>query len=241
MNYKSNLPQPDIWKTFKHVQFRPMAHSFGHDVPTDWHDKADDDPIFGIWKKCGSFTQDEGAILYSCAIQYSGYPWCDIGCNTGMSSAVIRAATGAPVDCVDYMLALPAFLDRFLENTNFPLTQIWAQKSDRYFDGGVYRYYAGICIDGDHDAPQPLRDAQNASKHLESDGVIVFHDFWGQPVQDAVLWLMNNGFRSRVYVTPHGVAACWRGNFFKPPDHIPDPNLPDIKGRCPNFPFERCS
>lgn len=240
MNYKSNLEQPDIWHHFKHVHFRPQGQSFGHDVPSDWADKADDDPIFGIWKRCGSLTHDEGAILAACARQYKDYPWGDIGCNTGMSSLLIHDATKVPVTCVDYMLGLRDFWERFKLNTGFGPRNLWPVKSDEYFDLEGLRAFGGFLIDGDHDRPQPLKDAQNASKHLAPDGVIVMHDLWGEPVQDAVTWLMYNGFKARIYKTPHGVAVCWRGNYFKPPEHVPDPALPDLFARCPKFDFERC-
>lgn len=268
MNYKSNLAQPDIWHNFQHVHFRPQGQSFGHDVPSDWADKADDDPIFGIWKRCGSFTHDEGAILAACAAQYRRKAWCDIGCNTGISSRLICDQTGAGVDCVDYMLGLVEFRDRFKLNTNTELTGGLAFKSDDFFaavNGLASFEYSGFLIDGDHDRPQPLKDAQNAARHLTNDGVIVFHDFYGEPVQEAVTWLMahdedcyyfgarhgivqnpelpcqcGRGFKARIYKTPHGVAVCWRGDTFKPPEHVPDQNLPDLFSRCPNFAFERC-
>ncbi len=56
---------------------------------------------------------------------------------------------------------------------------------------------------------------------------MLFHDFRGQPIQDAVLMLMHiEDFRCRIYDTPNGVALLWRGYpEFKPPDHTPDPAI----------------
>lgn len=241
MNYKSNLAQPDIWHHFQHLTVGPMAHSFGHDVPRDWADKADDDPVFGIWKQCGSFTQDEGAILAACAAQYLGGVWVDIGCNTGVISKLINWMTNAPVLCVDYMLADHEFFWRFEDNTGFPADWTRPVKSEVFFRHGTNFRISGFVIDGDHDRPQPMWDALNACRIVDRDGVILLHDFWGAPVQDAVSLLINEGFKARVYTTPHGIAVCWRGGHFKPPEHVPDPSLPDLKGRCPNFNFERCS
>ncbi len=82
-----------------------------------------------------------------------------------------------------------------------------------------------VVIDGNHDSPFPLRDAKNAAAHLDQRGLIMLHDFWGWPIQDAVTWLQNiGGFSVKIYNTPNGVACCWRGAF-SPPDHIPDPSI----------------
>jgi len=78
MIYKSNLEAPDLSRFFKHLTVSPMAHSFGHDVPRDWADKSDDDPVFGIWKRCGFWTHDEAAILYNVAQRVNGF-WLDMG------------------------------------------------------------------------------------------------------------------------------------------------------------------
>ena len=50
MDYRSNLEVPDLRSRFKHLHWRPMGHSFGHDVPSDWSDMADHDPVFGIYR-----------------------------------------------------------------------------------------------------------------------------------------------------------------------------------------------
>ena len=96
-------------------------------------------------------------------------------------------------------------------------------------------------IDGDHDSPQPTLDAQRAISVGAK--VLVFHDFWGQPIQDAVRAALI--WRKRVYDTPNGMAVCWsRGCDFVPPDHTPDPAIDWAqvrKDRAPNFDFSRCS
>ena len=250
MIYKSNLEAPDLSRFFKHLTVSPMAHSFGHDVPRDWADKSDDDPVFGIFKQCGFWTHDEAAILYNVA-QRVGGDWCDIGCHTGWTSRYIVEGVGKHVvdcghACLDYMLALPEFSQRFRDNTNFGTTRYeWPIKSHQLFEScdktalGRSNRWKGFCIDGDHDRPQPLRDAYNATRYIEKDGgVIMLHDFNGRPVQEAVEWLMGKGFKARIYFTPAMVACCWKGDFV-PPDHIPDPNLPDLKARCPNFDWSR--
>ena len=102
--------------------------------------------------------------------------------------------------------------------------------------------YEGVCIDGCHEDGQPQRDARNAVKHLAPTGVIMLHDGVGRPVQEAVEWLMGQGFKARAYFTPHLVFCCWRGDF-TPPDHEPDPEVKRqlLDGRFSSFDFGKMS
>lgn len=242
MIYRSNLTAPDLTPHFKHLTVRPMPHSFGHSVPSDWADKADDDPVFGLYKRCGLWTHDEAAILYNVAKQIGG-TWLDIGSHSGWTTAQMLAA-GCDVVAVDPIMWLKEGVERFEQNTYCWWSHVVGQsceKSDSFFLYGVHggEQYNGVCVDGCHEPGQPLRDALNAANRLTDTGVIIFHDFIGRPVREAVEWLMGQGFKARVYFTPHMIGLCWRGDF-TPPDHVPDPNLPDLKARCPEFPFERC-
>jgi hypothetical protein len=242
MIYRSNLEAPDLTPHFKHLVSRPMPHSFGHDVPSDWGDKADDDPVFGLYKKCGMWTHDEAAILFNVAAAawtFQGM-WVDIGAHTGWTSKHINWATNGPVECIDPMLREGEFRRRFQQNTLFPLGG-WAygKTSADYFREVPPQNVRGFCIDGDHEPGKPLEDAIAAAKHIADDGVIIFHDFLGKPVREAVQYLMGLGFHCRVYKTPHMIGLCWRGDFV-PPVHVPDPNLPDLEARCPDFDFTRC-
>lgn len=217
-----------------------MLHSFGHDVPSDWGDKADDDPVFGIYKKCGFWTHDEAAILYNVA-KLAGSGWLDVGCHTGWTTRHIRQAS-CLVKGVDPMLRVPEFRRRYFENLAETIIPLTAVTSAEYYArlASTRVHFSGHCIDGDHEPGKPLEDAQNAAKHLADTGVIIFHDALGLPVREAAQWLMGQGFKARWYSTPHGILLCWRGDFV-PPDHVPDPNLPDLKARCPEFPFDRCA
>lgn len=241
MIYRSNLEAPDLTPHFKHLVSRPMPHSFGHDVPSDWGDKADDDPVFGIYKRCGMWTHDEAAILGE-VVSRTGMQagWIDIGAHTGWTSKHINWSSNSAVMCVDPMLAVPGFRWRFLENTGFPVRWIYPKPSSEFFHDVMGNIEVqGVCIDGDHEPGKPLEDAIAAAKHIADDGVIIFHDFLGKPVREAVQYLMGLGFHCRVYKTPHMIGLCWRGDFV-PPVHVPDPNLPDLEARCPDFDFTRC-
>lgn len=244
MIYRSNLTCPDFSPCFRNLDVRPMPHSFGHSVPSDWVDKSPDDPTFGLYKRCGLWTHDEAAILWNVAESlHGGGDWLDIGAHTGWTTIHMTAGAGM-VHAMDPMLRLQGFSDRFEENLDSRWSAIadvsWL-KSREYFVSVANPWrFDGICIDGDHEPGEPLADAQNAAKRLHHDGVILFHDFIGQPVREAVAWLRTQGFRDRVYFSPHMVAVCWRDESWTPPDHVPDPNLPNLIERCPEFDFSRC-
>jgi hypothetical protein len=229
-DYLSNLTIVDCLSSFHHLHVRTMGHSMGHLVPSDWADRAADDPVFGLYKNCGCWTTDERSILGACMGRLPMQSVVvDIGCHTGLTSKTINWVTNAPVICVDPMLRVPEFRGRFFENTGFPGGWVFAGTSKEYFahlqEGNPRQcIYQGFVIDGDHEPGAPLQDAQNAYKHLADTGVVLFHDFIGKPVRDAVTWLMDQGFKARVYWTPHLVAVCWRGDF-EPPKHEPDPRI----------------
>lgn len=222
-----------------------MPHSFGIDVASDWADKADDDPVFGLYRRCGLWTMDEAQILYWCAKAFPGQ-WLDIGSHVGWTTAHIAMA-GCKVLPLDPLYRDQPFANRLLENLGNTLNanHDWVAENgcgvyDERFDGFCYatsgRFfeilpgsghpteYAGICIDGDHSPGKPLEDAINSVKHLAERGVILFHDATGYPVQEAVEYCVAQGFSCKAYITVHGVVVCWRGEF-TPPAHRPD-------GRC---------
>ena len=90
-------------------------------------------------------------------------------------------------------------------------------------------------------SPHPQADAYGAAMHLHDTGVILLHDGFGEPVQEAVRWLQDQGFRTRIYLTPHIVACCWRGDF-TPPTHIPEPAILEhnLPVRMPLIDWSRC-
>jgi hypothetical protein len=247
--FRSNLTAPNLTPFFKHIHVRPMAHSMGHSVPSDWADKAEDDPVFGIYKKCGMFTHDEAAILYNVGNRLGG--WCvDIGAHTCWGAIHLSAAR-CEVMAVDPMYGLPEFRERASENSvAYKLVSrasggisLHAMTSESFFAraGKVGYRFKLTLIDGDHEPGKPLEDAINAAKHLADTGVIVFHDGTGLPVREAVQYLMAQGFYCRPYFSPHMMYVCWRGDF-TPPDHVPDPNVKAqlMDGRLKDFDFTKC-
>ncbi len=235
----NGLSMPDLRKQFKHLHWRPMPHAFGVDVASDWADK-DDGEAFGIFKNCGLWTMCEAAILFNVSRRIQGGRALDIGSHTGWTSAHILAG-GHPVVGVDPMYASGEFVSRTMENT-LSGVQLTHRTSAQYFgDIGEPVKFSLICVDGDHEPGEPLKDAVNAAKHLADTGVIIFHDGVGQPVQEAVEYLMVLGFKCRAYFTPHLVFCCFRGNF-EPPDHVADPDVKRqlLDGRFKEFDFTRC-
>lgn len=258
-DYLSNLRAPDLRPYFKHLHWRVMPHSMGHLVASDWADKADDDTVFGLYKNCGLWTRDEAAILYNAvfaAVRIDGRrrrEWLDIGAHTGWTTQHIALA-GADACAVDPIWGTDeenAFHYRFYhENMRWMLP--WGSvarapisfglTSLEFFKRARHDCYLGACIDGDHSEGKPLEDAKNAAQHLADTGVILFHDFIGRPVREAVTWLMDHGFKARVYYTPHMVACCWRGDF-TPPVHERDERInwaPHISDMSKDFDFKRC-
>lgn len=245
--YRSNLKAPNLQQFFRYSHSRVQGHSFGHDVVSDWSDKDDDDPVFGLYKQCGFWTHDEAAILFHIAGRVTG-SWLDIGGATGWTAAHLAQA-GANVISVEPMLWLQEWRARFAANVGIELRHgyimPWAGRSEQFFCvlEGMELRFDGVVIDGDHNAPVPLRDAISAASRLYNPGVILLHDLMGGPVQDAAIWLMDHGFNCRVYYTPHMIACCWRGDRFTPPQHMADTAIDwqEIRtNHMRDFPWERC-
>lgn len=230
MKYKSNLVCPDLSPMFSLLD-PPMQHC-GHDIPSD----PEYDPGCGFW------SHDEAAILYHVA-QKVGGKWLDIGARFGWTASHIAAADGF-VHAIDPHFCTREYRHRFKENTKGREKQImmlpWT--SDEFFNLWRGQRYDGVVIDGNHDAPEPLKDAQNSVLRLKPSGVILFHDFQGKPTRDAVNWLIDSGFKCRIYWTPNLVALCWRGEKFTPPDHQGDSKIdwgPHKLEMEKDFAFER--
>lgn len=231
MIYRSNLAAPDLSPHFKLLS--PPRLMMGHDAPSD----PDFEP------ECTYLTHDEAAILYNVA---KAFPlrWVDIGARFGWSTAHIAAAMPMGVTPVDPHLTLAVRLARFEGNIGHfwdEITEIAAVNSERYFADVGHTTVQAAMIDGDHDEPQPMLDAERAMK--AGAFVIVFHDFWGRPIRDAVRFLLTHpGWHVRVYNTPNGMAVCWEDvSHFVPPDHIPDPGIEwNPKALAPEFDWSVC-
>lgn len=269
MIYRSNLTAPDLHSRFLHINSRPMGHSYGHDVPRDWADKAADDPVFGLYTRCGCMTHDECAIVYNtvrdltlqlnapnCArtrSQFANGVVLDIGSHTLFTTAFMvqavwdvlgKGAGYAYTTAIDPMYRVDGFKQRAIDNIEAaglrePGSMIFLpETSQQYFEAMRRAKMAllgknVICIDGAHDAPCPEQDAIGANELLDPEGIIIFHDVIGEPVQQGINSLVALGYSYRIYYTPHVLAVCWRNSFdFVPPHHVPDPAVAAaVKGR----------
>jgi len=228
LNYRSNLQAPDLRPYFKHIHERVEPNSQGHTVISDFRDKADDDPVFGVHKRCWFWTLDEAAILYNCAKQFSSGFALDIGSHTGWTAAHLKEAGLEEVDCVDPMYSNREFIHRAHDNLiHFNMTILCGQTANQFFEMQDGAEYSVVVIDGNHDSPFPLHDAQNSAKHLKDRGIILLHDYRGEPIKEAYRWMLANGFQGKTYRTPNGVAVCWRGEF-TPPEHVHDPGIAEV-------------
>ena len=225
MIYRSNLTAPDLSPHFKQLLVRPRPWSLGHDIPSD----PDYEP-----ENC-FMSHDEAAILWQCAYSMSG-DWVDIGARFGWSTIHVASA-GCNVVAVDHVLKLIVAQERLEGNLHFwwhRISEVISKSSSialAQLNANNYgisdrpvKYFAGFCIDANHDSPEPTNDARGCLKIAAPDCCIVFHDFRGRPIRDAVRFLMGEGFRARVYWTPSMMAVCWRGNFV-PPVHVRDPKV----------------
>lgn len=220
MIYRSNLTPPDMG-AFKLRS--DVVQNCGHDCPSD----PDFEPM------CTFMTHDEIAILYEVMKRMHRRTVIEIGSRFGWSAKAINAATAGCVICLDPILQYgkPEF-ERFRENLGasfghmIPVPKTSQQFFlDRNTESRITRY-SGFVIDGNHDTPEPLNDAKGCLSLATEDCVMVFHDGRGKPIQDAVAWLMDQGFSAKFYCTPNGMFVCWRGFAgWTPPVHDADPAI----------------
>jgi hypothetical protein len=208
---------------FANAIWHPRGYSGGVPIGSDWADKPEGDPKFGLYKNCGFWSRGEVALLGQVARQFPGR-WLEIGSHTGWCAGHL-VASGCDVISID-----PGFLDeewyeRFRANLAEELAGVrvipFAGRSAEFFN--IWELHpekmcTGSLIDGDHDAPNPLEDAKGSYARLADRGVIALHDFRGPAVWDAAKWLVDQGMQFRVYPSVHMVCLCWRGSFDPPPD-----------------------
>lgn len=189
---------PDLLPAFPHTaELIVNGHATLHDVDFD--------------TSCGYVSIDEARILWFLALAFPGV-WVEIGSHTGFSGAHIAAA-GVELFALDPAYHDSAFRARAVENW----TRAGVRHRIRDIPGSSRDWLPGLgvtidgaFVDGDHDAPAPLLDAQLLLPHLAEHAVVVFHDAVGQPVLDAVEWLAEQGFGKLMYESMSRLAICAR-------------------------------
>lgn len=184
-----------------------LRGAFPHAIPLEAYGTLQDETFN---PGCGYTSAEESAILYRLACSFPG-DWIEFGSHTGWSGAYIASA-GVTLHAVEPMFRTHAFYQRARRN--------WERAGvlDRIIPYACYSHqldldgasFAGAFVDGDHEPGEPLRDAQLLLPRMRGRCVIVFHDYIGQPVIEAVDWVAEQGFRVMVYETTQRLAVCCR-------------------------------
>ncbi|WP_244348714.1 class I SAM-dependent methyltransferase [Thermostichus vulcanus] len=176
----------------------------------------------------GFVSRDEAHILYNTALQFKGQPALEIGCWMGWSAAHLASA-GVILDVVDPILNQP----QAYESVDQSLTLAGIRSNVTLYPGTSpekveeiaqtqNRRWSLIFIDGDHDHPGPLRDAQIAEKYAAEDALILFHDLTSPDVAEGLHYFRDRGWNTMIYQTMQIMGVAWRGQV-QPVEHIPDP------------------
>ncbi len=209
----------DLRPAFRHYSWMAMPHSKNVPVGCDWVDGLPDG-IPDAYRRSGSLTLDETAILWECCCRSPGR-WVDVGGATGWTAAHMAAA-GCAVETIDPMYGDPAFAARAEDNLaragQRARVTLRPSTSEEFFAGlGADEQFSGGLVDGCHAAPHPERDAVMLASHLAPTGVILLHDGSKDAVKDAARMLQRLGFGVRQYPTTQDLLVAWRGDFDPPP------------------------
>ncbi|MBI4662506.1 MAG: class I SAM-dependent methyltransferase [Verrucomicrobia bacterium] len=176
----------------------------------------------------GFVNRDEAHILYNTALAFGGKRALEIGCWLGWSACHL-ALGGVRLDVVDPLLARPDFhqnVTRSLSNVGvLESVNLVPKRSPEAIREAFERHgekWSLIFIDGDHDAPGPLRDAQECLRFAEDDALILLHDLASPDVAAALDFLRAEGWKTMLYQTMQIMAVAWRGGV-RPAHHLPDP------------------
>ena len=208
------------------TSINPNSHPWPYlrkEVPHLWY--ADSrQPLIGF------VSRDEAHILYNTALKFQGKPALEIGCWLGWSTAHL-ASGGVVLDVVDPALASPQIyesVDQSLRSagvrSNVNLYPGYSPEKVEEIAQENDRRWSLIYIDGNHDAPAPLRDAEVADRYAAEDALILFHDLASPDVAEGLNYLRDRGWNTMIYQTMQIMGVAWRGNV-QPVEHIPDPNV----------------
>ncbi len=201
-------------------------------VPHTWY-------VDGRRSSIGFVSRDEAHLLYNNALSFRGQQALEIGCWMGWSACHLALA-GVELDIIDPVLAnqeiqksVVASLQAALDSTGQKKRiTLHPAQSPQHVDqlGRQGCRWSLIFIDGDHESPGPLRDAQACEKYAKDDALILFHDLAAPAVAQGLDHYRKRGWNTMVYQTKQIMGVAWRGNV-KPVKHEPDPkvtwSLPD--------------
>jgi predicted O-methyltransferase YrrM len=178
----------------------------------------------------GFLNRDEAHILYNTALQFRGRPALEIGCWLGWSTCHLALA-GVQLDVIDPVLergdfraSVAAALDAAGVRQAVNLVGGLSPQTVQELAGQRHSKWSLFFIDGNHDAPHPLRDAMACEACAAPDALVLFHDLASPDVANALDHLQANGWHTRLYHTAQIMGAAWRGNV-RPVEHVPDPSV----------------
>jgi hypothetical protein len=178
--------------------------------------------------RIGFVNRDEAMILYNTALRFRGKRALEIGCWLGWSTCHL-ALGGVSLDVLDAGLTDPGIRGSVESSLTAAgvrgrvnLVAASSPEGVGALAGG--RKWSLFFVDGSHDSPAPLRDAQACAAHAEDDALILFHDLAAPAVGEALDWLREQGWRTCIYHTMQIMGVAWRGSV-APVAHRPDPTI----------------
>lgn len=200
----------------------PLHHPWKYvrrDVPHHWY--ADERfPLMGF------LNRDEATLLHNIALQFAGKRALEIGSWLGWSTCHLALA-GLQLDVIDPAHddpSLCAIVEESLAccGVTDRVNLVRGQSPESI--GVLGAKWSLFFIDGDHEAPAPVRDTLACLPYAEKDCAFVFHDLAAPAVAAGLRLLAEKGFSIVVYQTAQIMGLAWRGDV-TPVAHIPDPEV----------------
>ncbi|HVT03753.1 MAG TPA: class I SAM-dependent methyltransferase [Thermoanaerobaculia bacterium] len=203
-----------------------LAHPWKYlrrDVPHLWY--ADERfPLMGF------LNRDEATLLHNIALQFAGKPALEIGSWLGWSTCHLALA-GVSVQVIDPAHEDPGFRAIVEESLAcagvLDRVELSAGRSPDNIGELASRLghkWSLFFIDGDHEAPGPMRDAAACLPHAAPDCAFIFHDLASPDVAAGLFYLKREGFNVLIYQTAQIMGLAWRGDV-TPVSHLPDPSV----------------
>lgn len=175
----------------------------------------------------GFLSRDEAHVLYNTALRFRGRRALEVGCFLGWSTCHLALA-GVELDAIDPGLSHAGVYESITQS----LLSAGVREAVRLHPGKspervrelaarAGRGWSLFFIDGEHEAPAPLRDAMACAAAAEPDALILFHDLAAPAVAEGLDYLRAQGWQTVVYHTAQILGAAWRGGA-RPVGHRPD-------------------
>jgi glycosyltransferase involved in cell wall biosynthesis len=198
----------------------PLHHPWKYlrrDVPHIWY--ADERfPLMGF------MNRDEAVLLHNIALQFAGKPALEIGSWLGWST-VHLALGGVELDVIDPAHDDPvirASVEDSLHRAGVRANLVAGRSPESI--AALGKKWSLFFVDGDHEAPSPMRDARACLPYATEDCAFVFHDLASPAVAAGLRLLEEKGFNVVIYQTAQIMGLAWRGNV-TPVAHTPDPDV----------------